>query len=137
MFISTYTKPAHEQFLSGVTSSDVHRGLAGSRKMRHQPGGTCNELASALLSKGAAATELQPAGGCSCGNKAPCQHLPLFKRSKNYIFFFNVQSLQLYMLTTNFKKILIRSNTSSMNRIWLEFYPLSVCALSNKCAKWS
>ena len=87
MFISTYTNPAREQFLSGVTSSDVHRGLAGSRKMRHQPGGTCNELASTLLSKGAAATELQPAGACSCGNKAPCQYLPLFKRSKNYIFF--------------------------------------------------
>ena len=137
MFISTYTNPAHEQFLSGVTSSDVHRGLAGSRKMRHQPGGTCNELASTLLSKGAAATELQPAGACSCGNKAPCQYLPLFKRSKNYIFFLNGQSLKLYMLTTNFKKILIRSNTSSMNRIWLEFYPLTVCALSNKCAKWS
>ena len=63
MFISTYTKPAHEQFLPGVTSSDVHRGLAGSRKMRHQPGGTCNELASTLLSKETAATELQPAGG--------------------------------------------------------------------------
>ena len=63
MFISTYTKPAHEQFLPGVISSDVHRGLAGSRKMRHQPGGTCNELASTLLSKETAATELQPAGG--------------------------------------------------------------------------
>ena len=27
-------------------------------------------------------------GGCSCGNKASCQCLPLFKRRKNYNFFF-------------------------------------------------
>lgn len=82
--------PAHYWLLFGVTNSEFHRGLAGSRKERPWPGGTLMNWQAHAPSK----APIPPAGGDHVEMRAQHASTSHFSREAGIKHFLNANSLK-------------------------------------------